>query len=474
MKVNGRAFNFGRCLKIEFYKGQNVALVIEHAPEIDSSRYISMDVTVTDMPSPLKHDKPGFQGEITIYNPSKEVLTVIASGATWLSDFVNSETQRLISKTIESVEEGKRGIGMKEYYASRLRAIIYAGYVVEGVPNYTRILGGYVNGSSFSHKGTDDVLKLGVYDIDMTEVSNSLLNQATESVFVNKNTAKGLVLEKKWHEEEKTKFENTWHETLVKYIKKFETEWVETEGAINIIYIKSLSAWLDSKSKVRVNESVLNPTLERRLKAQKMPNGGISSYTLAGMLDGLCANAEVRVDWRRIDTDVTMNTYLIFPIGGSKTIVRGERANIQIWNYQNLLETPSIDGAGKMTIKMVFNPQCVCNKSIALMLDPTLGETDVTRNIASFEGSVIADNNMIGSMSSTGNDAAVANNQITGNTNVHSQRKMSATSKKNGYLFNTGFPIIRVEHSLSTYNQNWTTTVKTVPITSGLIFEDKK
>lgn len=474
MIVAGRDFNFGRCIKIEFYKGNSLALTVEHKPDVDPNYYIAMDVEVTDMPSPLAHDKPGFQGTVTIYNPSRQVLTTIASGATWLSDFVNSETQKMIANTAETIEEGKRGIGMKEYYASRLRAIIYAGYVVKGVPNYTRILGGYVNGSSFSHKGTDDILKIGIYDIDMTEVSTSMLNQEEEDAVLNKSGYRGFVVESKWTDKAKTKFANTWHETFIKYVKNFETEWIEDTHGINIIYVKSLRAWMNSRSKTRVGESALNPTLERKLKAQKMPNGGISAFNLASMLNGLCAAAEVKCDWRRITEDVSINTYIIFPLGDGYTIVRGQNANIQIWNYQNLLETPSIDGAGKMTIKMVFNPQCVCNKTIALMLTSSLGETDVTRNIASFESSVVKGGGIIGSMSSTGNDAAVANNQITGNTNVQSQRKQARDANQTGYLFNTGFPIIKVEHTLSTYGPNWTTTVKTVPITAGLKFEGKK
>ena len=95
MIVNGREFNFGRCLKIEFYKGsireENLVLTVEHAPEVDPNLYVAMDATVTDMPSPLAANKPGFQGTVTIYNPSPEVLTIVASGATWLSDFANEE-----------------------------------------------------------------------------------------------------------------------------------------------------------------------------------------------------------------------------------------------------------------------------------------------------------------------------------------------------------------------------------------------
>lgn len=492
MIVNGRDFNFGRCLKIEFYKGNTLALTVEHKPEVDPDYYIAMDVTVTDMPSPLASNKPGFMGNVTIYNPSKELLTVIASGATWISSYVNEDTvSEITKKYIVQARENptadvtarspaiytstmsavKKERGMQEYYNSRLRAYIYAGYVDKGVPQYTRILGGYVNGSSFSHKGTDDILKIGIYDIDINEISNSTLSYEDEALARSKAVYKGSPLERKWTDTAKTKFESTWDVTLEKYIKNFETEWLTEDGAMHIVYVKSLRAWLNSKSKTGLDSSILNENLRQKLKKQQMPNGGINSFNMAGMLDGLCAAATVPVSWLRDLEDVSVNTYVIYPLGDSKTITAGIYAGVQIWNYQNLLETPSIDGAGKLTIKMLFNPQCACNKTIALMLDPTLGETDVTRNIASFTSSIVVGGNMIGSMSSTGNDAAVANNQITGNTNVQSQRKQANTANKSGYLFNTAFPIIRVEHALSTYKGDWVTTVKTVPITGGLKFQ---
>lgn len=481
MIINGRDFNFGRCLRIRFYKGDNLVLTVEHKPDVDPNYYVAMDVEVTDMPSPLEHDKPGFMGNITIYNPARKVLTAIASGATWFYDFANTGDVDAMSgkispaaaSIVSALQAAKQEDVMKRYYASRLRAVVEAGYVVKGVPNYTRILGGYVNGSSFSHRGQDDVLKIGVYDIDMTEISKDTMGVEDESLAINKGIFAGTVVETKWQDKAKARFASTWAETLKKYIKEYETEWINpNDQSINIVYVKSLRAWLAADSRTKLSEQVLDEKLKQEMEKQKMPNGGVSAHNLAGMLNGLCANADIRVDWLKASpADVSKNTYVIFRLGGTRTVVPGPRANIQIWNYQNLLETPSIDGAGKMTIRMVFNPRCDCNKTIALMLTSALGETDVTRNVKSFEGSVILEGHMVGSMSSTGNDAAVANNQITGNTNVHSQRKQAQDANQTGYLFNTGFPIIRVEHKLSTYGQSWDTTVKTVPITAGLKFE---
>ena len=118
MIVNGREFNFGRCLKIEFYKGNSLVLTVEHKPEINPDCYVAMDVTVTDLPSALASDKPGFEANVTIFNPSPEVLTVIASGATWIRDFANEEA---VQGT--NLSDAQKTSGLKAYYASRLRAI---------------------------------------------------------------------------------------------------------------------------------------------------------------------------------------------------------------------------------------------------------------------------------------------------------------------------------------------------------------
>lgn len=489
MIVNGKNYNFGRCLKIVFQRHGATVLTIEHAPELHPDKYIAMDVNVTDMPTARAADKPGFMGKITIFNPDKTVLTTIASGATWISDFGlgSSELSNLASSS-PNIQKAKGNSKMKQYYDSRLRATIYAGYMGNNGPQYSQILSGYVNGSSFSHKGTDDVLTLGVYDIDITESSPNQMDEEWEVKAKSKATE---YLTSEAYNSATSKYADTWHNTLIKYIENFETEFItqpETVNTTNLIesifsgskvkkeytirYVKSKQAWLDQKDKNNPGESILYPALEKRLKKQEMINGGIAADNLAGMLDGLCAAAETPVDWYREMHDVSKNTYVIFPVGPGNVIVSGNRATIQIWNYQNLLETPSIDGAGKMTIKMLFNPACVCDKSIALMLTDQIGETDVTRNVASFQSSIRRGGGMVGSMASTGNDAAVANNQITGNTNVQSQRKQRQQAEKGGYLFNTGFPIIRVEHNLSTYGPNWTTTVKTVPITAGVKFNE--
>lgn len=481
MIVAGRDFNFGRCIKIDFYKGNTRVLTVEHKPEIDPNYYIAMDVEVSDLPSPLESNKPGFMANVTIFNPSPDLLTTIADGATWLANYARYDEIKNMTnvrpeaqKIVGAITAVKRSDGMKRYYESRLRAHIYAGYVVDGKPAYTQIIQGYVNGSSFSHKGTDDVLKIGIYDIDINQVSTSMLDSNDEQQAKGHQAYQGSPLESKWHDEAKTKFANTWHNTFSKYVQNFETEWLTDDHQINIVYAKSKRAWLDSKTKTGREGSILNQELKQKLTAQTMPNGGISAFNMAGMLNGLCAQAKVKVDWMREMKNVSINTYVIFPLGDDKTVVAGPKAGIQIWNYQNLLESPSIDGAGKLTIKMVFNPDCACGKTIALMLTDEIKETDVTKNIASFSSSIVVGGGMLGSMFSTGNDAAVANNQITGNTNVQSQRKQKEKKNSNGYLFNTGFPIIKVEHILSTYGQEWTTIVKTTPMTAGLKFEDNK
>ena len=525
MKINGRDYNFGRCLRVTFVKNGKTLYKVEHCPELSRDMYVAMDVTVTDMPSATEKDKPGFQGSVTIYNPSKDLLDIIIGGATWLSDYVKNTEDLEGVKGIKSMTQAVGNNAMKRYYASRISAQIDAGYFVDGKPNYRTILAGYVNGSSFSHRGVDDVLTIGIFDIDMTQASiDSVSNYA--------NSTQADYIEAS----HKNDFAPTWHETFVKYVQNFETDRLldnagkqtfdylvssKSEQAVtplalnqneqfnyitqtpvrvsdfdrsnkswfNIYYAKSPSAWkaallTQTREDTSVNSKVIDKELRDTLTNLKMPqDGGISGIRIGEVLDGLCA-VYGGIHWVKITENVGKVTYLIYRLGNERTFVDGEKAAIKIWNYQNLLESPSVDGSGKMTVKMVFNPNCVCLVHLALMLTKefkkvigkdkkgnliyqTTQETDVTRNVDSFESSQ-TQAGMIGSMVSQTSNASFGVTQINGTSALAMLNKAVSDRNKKGYMFNIGMPIIRVEHKLSTYGKDWTTTVKTVPTISGM------
>lgn len=492
MKIGKDYYNFGRCVKITFSNGYS----LEHAPELNRDKFVAMDISVSDRPSASAKDKPGFQGNVTIFNPSKELLHTISGGATWIQQYIK-----------DNGSEAENYSLTKDFYRSRLVVTVEAGYVVdEGKnkkANYSTILKGYVMGSSLSHKGTDDVLSIGIYDIDiMNEPANIEKNY-------KKKTIADYVNESGFGD-----FADTWYKTLVKYIQLYETKRIPSRTDIpnirrqmtyeispaqtqenfplsvdtsrtsyetlpyidvsstdrkktdwfEIKFVQSLSDYLVAKraGKDLVSaRGIVDVDLEIDCKNLKMPNGSLSGANLAQMLDGLCA-VEGDLGWYRdVSTDMSRNTYVIYRMSKQKSFVRGENAAIRIWNYQNLLESPSVDGAGCLTIKMIFNPECICLKTIALMLDTNL-KTAVTRDISELT------TGLLGSMATqTSGLSNYGNTQITGANAVAALRKEVSDATKKGYLFNTGFPIIKVEHRLSTYGKDWTTTVKTTPAIGG-------
>jgi hypothetical protein len=315
------------------------------------------------------------------------------------------------------------------------------------------------------------------------------------------------------------KFETTWYQTLVKYIKQWEVERIpdpqsmpetrrknaynflstrpqqqitplaedrsritnedfplipvsnfdrQREDWFEIKFVKSVSDWL-ARTRNGGRDwggGAIDVKLQEALTAYVMPaNNAVYGINLAQMLDGLCAVVG-RIGWHRDITNRTRNTYLIYELGNEPLWVSKDKADIQIWNYQNLLESPSVSGAGIMTVKMVFNPECVCHRTLALILDPTVVSKDgATRDISGLESG------LYGSMATQSSLANFGNVQISGSNAVAALNKGVQDGKSRGYLFNIGFPIVSVKHELSTYGNNWSTTVQTVPATVGLKYK---
>ena len=511
MKIKNNSYNFGRCLKITFTKNVidkngNIVEVaneplfrIQHSPEIDERLYVAMDVTVSDRPSAHDKDNPGFQGTVTIYNPTYKMLEVINQGATWVQDYINGK------------RKNKGTTAIKEFYASRLTCTIEAGYLDDNKqPQWNMILKGFVNGSSVSRVGVEEVLKFGVFDIDMMQKSH-VAEQVITQIYDPSYSASRIL-----DSMNKNRFEATWYTTLIKYIREWETYRQPTPRSVpeqqrllvydlstkakqeqfpstkdmsriteeerpfvpvsefdrkknnwfEVRFVNSLTLWQDLvRSAGRDWDNLaISVELEEALKTQKMPkNGAIYGTNLAQMLDGLCAVADYRVGWYKDKTNRSRNTYVIYPLGTQFNWVDGKKAGIKIWNYQNLLESPSVSGAGIMTVKMVFNPECVCGRTIALMLDRKLiSEDGVTRDLSKMESGDF------GSMGTSADLATYGTVQLGSTNALAAISKQVQQGKSRGYMFNVGFPIMSVKHELSTHKNTWSTTIQTVPVTAGL------
>lgn len=538
MKLRGVEYNFGRCVRMTFfYKGSSV-LCIEHAPELDRSLTAAIDINVKDMPSAHDKDQPGFMANVTIYNPNKDILNAISSGAVWINDYGK------INESSNTIDEKDILNSTQRYFNDRLRVVIEAGYTKDegtGVKsaNYNNLISGYVQGSALYRKGTEWVLTFGVFDIDPMAMSRTITKQyLDENYKVYFNNDNRLV-------------SDTWHNTLVKYIQKFEKDRLATDAEMSkkyanskakpnntdaldteingvtlnqiagnkdrrltdvlktgsnlpegktivtknqyptipvteedrkktnwfrVIYVTSYDDYLNTKRGNETPDVAKDVELEAQLMSYKMQYGtAISGDNLPQLLNGLCAKIP-ELNWKKDDKNVSNIVYVIWKGKPVKDFVIGDKATIKIWNYQNLLDSPSISGAGQMTIKMIYNPDCVCLATIALMLkkeyETTIKDEDgKTKVVDALPTAIVKTNfeaNLMESMAAqTSGLSTYGNIQVTGANAVAALNKEVVDAKKRGYLFNTGFPIISVEHILSTYKSDWTTIVKTAPSLYG-------
>lgn len=515
MKINGRNYNFGRCIRITFFRWgeksdahDTKVFTIEHAPELNRYLNAAIDVNVTDRPSASNRNQPGFMANVTIYNPDSKVLNFIKESSIWLDEMLINPLK---------ADDATKKKATAAFYKKRVQVSVEAGYVSENsqgdrIADYHLIMKGYLNGSSYSRKGVDKVLTFGIYDIDplaMTTEQASSWEYKTPEDYI---------------EEDKHEFKATFLETLNDYIKNFETQRIprsietlaraisisskvsnenvkplyrdkvtdskkdiqatpvsanqigyeyvteadrKTTNWFEILCVKSYQEYQKSKTGETIIDSTIEDGMLKSTMANtRMPSGGsVSGNNLMDLIDGLCKYIP-NLCWKRDMENVKLNRYVFWlaePKGAFKT---GNQANIKIWNYQNLLDSPAISGTGIMTIKMLFNPECKCLSTIALMLDKKL-KSSVTRDFTTTEQIL-----MESMASQSSNLAQYGNIQVTGAQAVAALDRGLKDGQSRGYLFNRAFPIISVEHSLSTYGKNWTTVVKTSPSLQG--FEIKK
>ena len=495
MKVNGIDFNFGRMLKVELINpgargNRSVACTIEYCPYDSADKCPRIEAKVTDIPSADSNDYPGYTAEVKIYNPNRKIIELIAQNAKWLlvpdkNEYGNASPEKKEKITTNNLQD---------YYAQRLQMRVYAGYWDNDTKaaGYTEIFCGYVNGSSLVHNGTDDILTIGAHDIN---VNRTDVDAITEGLAHAVSTTH----EKTWltRNREDYKGAASWDLTLKKYIKNFETELVDNgqilpviksdrdyDSWFRVLYVKSVKDYLNAKAANFSNDNYLDKKLKERLSTTpnetapgdkgNMQNFYTNGRKLSAMLNQLCAVDGLKLGWQRYILGEDKLTYIVYPLGEGIKFGPIEKGDIVIYNYQNLLATPSVNGAGCLNIKMMFNPECIPWRRIALQLEPLLGKKQGVADIKSFETAVRVNGKIVGVMDASSSlFTSTATNQITGTQAVAAQNKVDENGLADGYMFNTGFPITKVVHTLSTHDSAWNTQVTTVPMVRGIDMEAK-
>ena len=513
-------FYFDRCLKFVFtggnlgsdiVDGHTVArkFVVEYNPRKAAYLCPRLEAEVIDLPISGLKDKPGYEAHLKIYNPSEDILKLIASG---------------ISNILDSGTVGN-------YYGSKLRVYVYAGYftqppqesndkkkmpkdkkketitVTDGVDAQDRatysgepLFSGYVNNSFFTHKGTDNILTLACHDIDMTANQfNQIRMRATENSFTPIYTKSSEDLRLK---PDKPTFDLAFRWLVTKLSEYcYPSEYRVDAGSTNPDHMvpvpesdrgKTYTGWFDviyvsdpSEYKEAV-ASGLGLDMVRRYNqlwtvatdasaVNKINVKGF--YTLASKeaaaLSELCSADGRMLGYYKDDKHFGKTIYVVYPRGSKKNSVPlNTKGLIKIINFQNLIDTPTVSASGSLNIKMWFNRDCECWKHIALMLDSQYtGDVESTGilNINKLNFATIDNTNqLIVPMGGTTNNAAIATTQLSTSMPISAAAHFQKVAAKNGYMFNVGFLITKVVHKLSTHGKDWTTTVQTVPMMAGV------
>jgi hypothetical protein len=497
MKVNGIEYNFNRMLKVELINpgrrdNNSLACTIEYCPYKDETLCPRLEAKVTDIPSADENDLPGYTAEVKIYNPNKELLDLIVANSKWLilqedkSEYSNSSDEKKMKLTKNNLQN---------YYNQRLQVKIYAGYYnglkeVNGktlTVGYSHIFSGYVNGSALTHNGTDDILTLAAHDIPVDRMDVNAVTNSVSSILGDNFEFNTIQEHSDWNKGAKS-----WDLTFKKYIRFFEREKIVNGSLVattfadsgsdswfDVLYVTSVKDYLNARAGKISKESCLSGGLEVNLS--QVPNmlgpgenGDLSSFyangsSLASMLNQLCCVDGLKLGWKRYTVGVDKLTYIVYELGSVSSHGPVDKGDIQIYNYQNLLATPSVSSSGSLDIKMLFNPECIASRRIALVWDAGYTKEHGVAGIASFETSVNANGHIVAPLNAdVGSNAALAANQLSGNMALAALRE-----KQDGYMFNTGFPITKVVHSLSTHSANWSTQVNTVPMLRGIDMEKR-
>ena len=520
MIINGREYRFNRILKIEFLKsGGKVDYTVEFNPLKKRELCARIDVDILGLPQPVKTNSPGFSASVIFYNPSPELLSNIAQQNKFVHDYVDekpksdadeldmsapqsdgdmpddqmiylSDLQTSTSKeTVANIDQT-----LKKFYKNRYQVRVLAGYYdpQTQTEHYSHLFTGYLNGSAFWHQGTDNILQVNCHDIDLSNIE-----PGTILTSLSKEARQAIESQQKALWTQKRQGKKTFDDTVRNYIQWFAPQEVR-DGKIykredGEEKLKNFDVWyVKSQNQVRTGlkntgtfdksweypqlKLLMTSTRSKQPRAPDMSEFYSLKASLREMLSDACAavflnkksGEAIKIGWDLIEDNVSKSTYIFYPLGNDPKTVPAKNATHRIWNYQNLLEAPSIDGSGCLTIKMMLRPEIKTQDSIALMLSNDLGAEEGLVPVASFDSSIhYGTNRMLGTLSSTANLRTTPTVQLSEAASVSSLRKKTKDAVYGGYMFNYGFVIKRYEHRLSTHNSDWSTEVKTVPMYGG-------
>lgn len=491
MRLNGKDFYFDRCLKFIFTGPNltvenadgtrgNAPLIIEYCPRKDERLCPHLEADIRDMPSPNEKDRPGYSGVLKIYNPGKDILTLVAKSVTWFYDYA--------SKANGEPAAGRNQDGAAQrYYNNKLKVAVYAGYwdedINDGGYGNAPIMAGYVNNTYYYRQGNDDILTMYCHDVDMAK-SGALANAYGEMFAKEDSVIENYVKQMDDRRSGKKTFDQTFKH-LVDYWGKNYIGTAPTQNATQtfissisntdrdrykVFYVTDPSSYFaDMQTKGGTGAVVEDPNLADYCRTAPSTSGFYTNAdNIEGMLNELCNYGGVELDWQFDNIYARKPVFIVYRKEKSIAPVKKlkDKGVVNIWNFQNLLEQPVIDGTGSLSIKMFFNKQCVPWAYIGLQMsdEEELGDGVVTLENA---GLFSMGGKIVGGFAGQAQNPAIATTQLSGSAAIGAVLNNEARGAAFGYLFNHAYLIVTTQHKLNTHGNEWFTAVKTAPLIRG-------
>lgn len=481
MIVNDVNYNFDRILRVTVSAtegGEEKQFVIEYCPRADERLNARIDVTEKEVPIVnTKHNGPGFSAQVKIYNPPVELVGMINQHANWSLQNTN----------------------LRQYYAGRCWVTIDAGYwnpqkaasaqKIEGTTeadeqskkdagrDYNRIFGGWLNTSAYYRKGVDNILEIFCHSIRILDSENQEMIQAAQ---VAKSGYSEVVFREKMDSPAVGSGSKGWDRMMREIITKYaEVKAPKNNfGVLRTQFARNASlAPVDVKPEDRTDlnkfyyvnyiyepsnlsdiESVkrADPDLKRQAETMNTSGYVINGKTFYEKIQEMCD----RFPGLRYHEDLTYDDgysryYFWLPVGGSgrkanttnRSLPSNSAPDVTIYNFQNFLQVPSVDGAGCFTIKMLFNPGIKPNNKLMLKWVDELTHNGVISSLTKGVSTTAKIGQYYPSL-----QGGVFNAQV------------AAILGTNGDLFNVSYTVAYITHKLSTHTSSWSTEVKTTSV----------
>lgn len=472
---NGVVYNMNRMLRVRIQQ-KSIEKTVEYCPMADERLNARIEAVVKFLPAVgKKNARTGLNAKVTIYNPPQEWVSLVQAPV-WTLDYKNVES----------------------YYAAKARVYVDAGYWSNdedakkneegGRSGYENIFGGYLNTSAYYRKGVDNILELYCFDISMNKMDSqefSLVNKKYNSLKTG-NTYSDVYQDNVVT----TKVANRltggngimWTDFIFNVINHYAKEKRPYQTFLNgLVQTSENNMSIAFTSRTAQDKSVGSDIMLQYIKPPRNPKNPEEGAVFDGDLDSLAnsgAGSNVVVNAGNLDEAMEQvcsqfpgglrwhvdyfkpavngrTPYYLWQPGNTSSgnkktplnIGKVDKNTYKIYNFQNMLEVPSMDGSGCLNIKMMYNNQIKPNSKIALIWDPDIKFKDsispYTQGLSTKASQALFHPSLQGGIT----------NDI-----------VKAIAKNNGNIFNVGFTVGYLTHHLSTHTNNWFTEIKTMSV----------